>query len=154
MRNFLFYWTAEQAQAALVKGILPHAASGQLKRVAVGDRVWICGRAEGTEELFLVGYIDVGFRLTEGQAQAEMDLRLPGYLIWGADWHVLPTKGAECRTKKVSMVPVYRTMTFDSKSSQRLFLDGEHPNAQQLQTMRRLTPRGVAVLKELWDSTQ
>jgi hypothetical protein len=150
MRTFLFYWTTEQVVDVLELGILPHAGSNQFKRVSVGDRIWITGRARGTHELFVVGYLDVALKMDEEAAQERMDQIRPGFNVWPADWHVFAKPGNECHTREVSMVPVYGRLSFDSPKNRRLALTAGHPNAQQLQTMRLLTADGAARMLELW----
>ncbi|MGE3495020.1 MAG: hypothetical protein AB7N73_10010 [Gemmatimonadales bacterium] len=150
MKHYLSYWTVDQVQEALERGELPHAASAQYGRLTTGNRVWICGRAHDTPELFVIGYIDVWHRVDEETAQRLLDDQYDDYLPWEADWHILPRASEVCATQAVSLVPIYTRLKFDSSANSRLKLINGHPNAQQLQTMRKLTPDGAAVLQGHW----
>lgn len=153
-RTFLVYWLPDQMLASLEEGSLPHAAGAQLKRISVTDRLWVCGRTHDSAELFVIGYLDVHEKLSQASAQAEMSRRARGYRVWDAPWHVLAEQGAECITRQVSLRPLYASLRFDSKDSPRLSLDESgHPNAQQLQTIRRLTSASADSLWKLWSSS-
>lgn len=149
-REFLVYWIPDQIATALDEGDLPHAAGGQLKKVAVGDRLWIVGRREHDPELFVIGYLDVARKLVQKAAQAEMERRYPGYIVWDARWHVLAAEGKELPTKAVSLTTLYPSLRFDSKLSPKLTISNGHPNAQQLQAIRRLTPKSGEAMLSLW----
>lgn len=105
---------------------------------------------DDTSELFVIGYIDVWHRVDQARAEAILNEQYEDYLPWDAEWHILPRMSERCKTKAISLKPIYSRLKFDSSASQRLELVNGHPNAQQLQTMRKLTPEGAAVLQELW----
>ncbi len=151
-RNCLAYWIPEQIEAALERGKLAHAGSGQFKRISVTDRVWIIGRTKLSNVLYTVGFIDVDLKLETEAAQLEMYRRVPGYDIWDAAWHVFPSEGKECATRLVSLEPIYRKISFESKDHWKLLMDEEHPNAQALQTVRQLTPRAAGAIAEIWSA--
>jgi hypothetical protein len=150
MADYLFYWTTDQLAKAIALGRLPHAGSEQFSRVKRGDRVWIVGRLNGAPELLTVGYIDVASILSAKSAQAEMARRVPGYTIWTASKHILASKDSECRTKRLSLAPLYGHLEFESRGTKTLELTDGHPKPQQLQTMRRLTSVASVVLRSHW----
>ncbi len=152
MADFLFYWTTDQLSQAIRLKSIPHAASEQFSRVRRGDRVWISGRFNGLPELFTIGYIDVASKLGAKSAQVEMRRRLPGYKIWAASTHILSRHGSEIKAKSLSLASLYQQLEFDSRGRKVLKLTKGHPNAQQLQTMRQLTPASAKLLRDHWGS--
>ena len=81
MRSWLMYWRPDTDRS----GILNHAASDQLGKVAGGDEVWFVTMAN--DELVLFGHMLVGELMSQSRAEAVV-----GKDIWEAKYHIVPKR--------------------------------------------------------------
>jgi hypothetical protein len=143
MNHFLVYWTAATADANLSRGgMLTHAASEQFSRVNPGDVVWIvtCRR----RHLYLLVRIMVGEVTDQRGAEAALKSRE----LWKASFHVLAAAGTELPMMDLNISHLAAALRFDSPMrSDRLNVHDGEVNAQQLQTMRRLTADTAELLE-------
>ena len=125
---------------------LYHAASDQLHRVQPDDVVWIV-TVYPPGELVVVGRLQVGECLDEEQATT-----LLGEDIWEANFHIIAREGTEESLRQVSFMDIAAELRFESRKKDRLTIRDGRANAQQLQSMRRLTPASVKLLEARWSS--
>lgn len=145
-RNFLAYWKPSTLEAQLdLGGLLRHAASNQYRRVHVGDTVWIVSVIEG--RLRLIGRIIVG-RVVDQDGAAEA---LGVANLWKAEHHILASPGTaqEIASRDIrQLAPVLRFHSASGRDKLVVLEDGS-VNAQQIQTMRVLTPESVERLRSI-----
>lgn len=138
---FLAYWKPETADFNLERGNpLDHAASEQFGRVESDDHVWIVTVRSG--ELSVLGCITVGHVVDRDQAA-----KLLGRDdLWKASHHIVAAHGTAEPLREVRIPGLAETLRFESPSD-RLSVDSDLVSAQQLQTMRVLTPGSAAELE-------
>lgn len=142
MRSLLAYWRPETADHELGRGsMLDHAASEQFQRVEVGDHVWLV--TVRRNELFLLGRIIVGHVTDQAGAARLMGTNN----LWESSNHIVAAEGTAQPTRNVNISRLADRLRFVSKHD-RLDVDGGLVNAQQLQTMRTLTPASAHSLEE------
>jgi hypothetical protein len=145
--NFLQYWEPQQADDELsIDELLNHSGSGQFKRMRVqqGDTVWIVTvRPPG--ELVVVGRIHVGELITRVEAIRRFKN------VWNAPYHIVAEPGTEGDLREVSLMHIAADLRFQSSSNRdRLNLKNGYVKAQQLQSMRKLTPTSATLLEAAW----
>lgn len=149
-RHFLQLWHHTTAEWHLErKWVLDHTASDQkrLSNVEPDDAIWaVTVYPEG--ELFLLGRLVV----EECVNQEEADSRFE-YDVWQAKYHVIAKSGTEESLQEISLLHVAQDLRFVSKGNDHLDLVDGRVNAQQLQTMRELTPESARMLEEKWSGS-
>lgn len=142
--HWIVYWIPDEIAAALEDGAIARAQGNQLSKVKPGDTLWICGKRPN-EDLTTIGYLKVTVVLSADQARTEFG----DTIRYFADHFV---EADLCRTRSVSLRPLYQELRFESATSQRLTLgpDGQ-PSPQQLQTYRRLTLASANLMQRLWN---
>ena len=140
-RDFLLYWTPATVDAELQRGHpLNHTGSEQLDRVAVGDTLWIVTVRSGS--LVLVGRITVAKVTDRDTARREL-----GYEPWPTARHALAPRETDEPIRELPLGEVAGEMRFRSAAgNDRLEINAGYVNAQQLQTMRELTPECASLL--------
>ncbi len=149
--QFLQYWKPEQIDYALVNAAsADHAGSGQYKRMKVtpGDTVWIVTRRP-TGDLVTIGRIYVGEVISRGEAVR----RFGEKDVWDAENHIVAELGTEEKFRELSLMDIAAQLRFHGKKD-RLEISDSHVTAQQLQTLRKLTPDSVALLASKWNATE
>lgn len=138
MRSWLMYWRPDTDRS----GILNHAASDQLGKVAGGDEVWFVTIAD--DELVLFGHMLVGEVMSQSRAEAVV-----GKDIWDAKYHIVPKENPEPfgNVPISQMAPDFR---FQGRVSQlpRVY------SGQNLQTIRELTPESAEMVRRTWSQTK
>jgi hypothetical protein len=148
-RDFLQYWLPEQADFELThEGPFIHSASDQFYRVRSGDTVWLVTVYEG--ELLLLGRVRVGERVDLETAKR----RLGSQDIFEAKYHIIAEHSTREPLRVVSLTDIAGDLRFRSKVNDRLNLRDGRVNAQQLQTLRELAPKSVALLSQRWSGDQ
>ena len=128
--------------------ILSHSGSDQFDRVQPSDTVW-CATVDTSGDLILLGRI----RVDEVADYYSARQRL-GEDIWESKYHVIAKSGTEEPLREVDLMDVAEDLRFVSKVNDRLDVRFGRVNAQQLQTMRELTPGSAAMLEEKWSSNE
>ena len=134
MRSWLMYWRPDTDRS----GILNHAASDQLGKVAGGDEVWFVTIAD--DELVLFGHMLVGELMSQSRAEAVV-----GKNIWEAKYHIVPSGRPE-PFGNIPITGVACDLRFQGGVSQ---LPREY-SGQNLQTMRALTTESAKMLRRKW----
>ena len=134
MRSWLMYWRPDTDRS----GILNHAASDQLGKVAGGDEVWFVTIAD--DELVLFGHMLVGELMSQSRAEAVV-----GKDIWGAKYHIVPNGRPE-PFGNIPIAGIAPDLRFQGGVSQ---LPREY-SGQNLQTMRALTTESAEMLRRKW----
>ncbi len=148
-RDFLQLWHHTTADWHLSESyILSHAGSDQFHRVQPGDTIWTV-TVYPPGELVLLGRLRVGER-TDYQGARE---RFRTDDIWEAKYHVIAESGTEEPLQEVDLMDVARELRFVSKINDRLDLVDGLVKAQQLQTMRELTPESAKMLEGKWSAS-
>lgn len=134
MRSWLMYWRPDTDRS----GILNHAASDQLGKVAGGDEVWFVSIAD--DELVLFGHMLVGELMSQSRAEAVV-----GKDIWEAKYHIVP-KGNPEPFHEVPITSIALDLRFQGGVSQlpRVY------TGQNLQTMRELTRESAEMIRRTW----
>ena len=146
--DFLAYWKPSTVDAQVATGgPQNHAASEQYGRVQPGDTVWLVTVRGG--RLRLVTGITVG-RVT-GQAGAAALLGVPAADLWEAEYHIVAAAGTGREIVERDIQHLAPRLRFVSAGgNDRLTLgDDGLVNAQQLQTMRVLSPASAGLLAEV-----
>ncbi len=142
-RHFVQLWHHTTADQNLREArTLDHAASEQFHRVRPGDTVWVV-TVYPPGELVLLGRLRVGVRTDQEGAQR----RLGTDDVWEARYHVIAESGSERPLRELDLMGVAADLRFVSKTADRLDVKGGRVNAQQLQTVRELTPGSATVLE-------
>jgi hypothetical protein len=143
--DFLAYWKPSTVEAQVAAGgPQNHAASAQYARASVGDTVWLVTVRSGC--LWLVTRIVVGH--VTGQAGAAGLLGVPAEDLWEAEYHIVSAAGMAREIAERNIQHLAPQLRFVSSSGNDRLTIGEDGavNAQQLQTMRVLSPASVALL--------
>ena len=157
MAQFIKYWKWPTVQPRYDEPVptLRHMGSRQLSRAAPGDVIWMVTVQPGTDLLFLVGKLTVGW-IGDRDAAAQ---RLGNPRLWDAPFHVIAQEVIDRRGqgepfKEISLRQVAGDLRFISPSGKdRLRAAGGRVHPTQLQTMRRLTNESARRLTQLWDAT-
>lgn len=148
-RDFLQLWHHTTADGHLREGrILGHAASEQFHRVRPGDTVWVV-TVYPSGELILLGRL----RVAECTDQEGATERLGTNDVWEASHHVIAEPGTQEPLREVDLMDIAGELRFESKVNDRLDLADRLVNAQQLQTMRRLTSDSAMILEKKWSAS-
>ena len=145
MSDFLAYWTPATADSQRLKGgTQDHAASAQYRRVDRGDSVWLVTIRSG--RLRLVTRIVVG-HITDQKGAAKL-LGVRPKDLWDAEYHILAVVGTACEIAERDIHHLAPQLRFESTSGNDRLIFGENgeANAQQLQTMRKLSQVSAALL--------
>lgn len=141
MQTLLAYWKPQTVDYEVGRGEpLNHSASEQFKRVDVGDHVWLVTVRNG--ELSVVGRIIVG-HVTDKAGAAKL---LGTDDLWASNHHIVAETGTAQPTRDIVIPGLAKSLRFVSKRD-RLAVDNDQVSAQQLQTMRILTPGSAAELE-------
>jgi len=146
-RHFLAYWTPRSLDRQLPSACnLEHSASNQFKYVRPGDTVWLVTVRDGV--LRLVTRIVVGLVTNQSGAADHFGCRLDD--LWDATHHIISAAGAELPIYDRDIRHLAARLRFKSDAGHdRLNLTPDGAvNAQQLQTMRRLSPEAAEMLAE------
>jgi len=101
-------------------------------------------------ELLLLGRVRVGERV-----DLETAKRRPGSQdIFEAKYHIIAEPSTREPLRVVSLTDIAGDLRFRSKVNDRLNLRDGRVNAQQLQTLRELAPKSVALLSQRWSRDQ
>lgn len=144
-RHFLQYWKPAQVDKALARQVLDYAGGGQLGKVRAGDVVWIV-TTRGRGRLVTIGPIVVGRQLDAKGASKALGRR-----IWLADHHIIARKDARINPTEVSLQALVTGLVFHSTTAPNLKVVRGIVNAQQLQTIRKLTPDSARLLTSHWE---
>lgn len=143
--DFLAYWKPCTVDMQLeCGGPQTHAASEQFDRVRSGDTVWLVTVREG--RLRLVTHITVG-HVTDQSGAARL-LGVSPEDLWKAEYHIVAREGTarEITERDIQhLAPKLRFVSANGNDRLTLRDDGT-TNAQQLQTMRVLSPALVELL--------
>jgi hypothetical protein len=145
--DYVYYWKPSTVDHNLSSGPLEHIAGDQLDpgRINAGDTIWIATARKGV--LLLVGRIIVG-RIIKGQKAAEQFLRTSN--LWVAEFHIVAQHGTEENLQEVNIEDIAALLRFQSPSADCLTVTNGRVNAQQLQSLRKLTPESAALLQLRW----
>lgn len=145
--HFLLYWKYEN--------VLPHydepqrpvrySASAQYKRVEPGDELWFVSSPPGSDRLYLVAHLIVGWRGSREEAIQILDLD-PGE-IWDAPFAVIAREGTAEGRQLIDITAHIMSLLFEGGRDR---LDLSSPLGQQLQAMRRLSPESADLLRGIW----
>lgn len=135
MKSFLVYWKPDQK--ARVGEPLDRAHGVQLERVNPGDELWLVtipNDGPGKETLELLG-------------------RLLVKDLWpeGAEHFVSPLEAEPMRV--LALADIQDKLRFVSRTRDRLKIVDGKVGAQQLQTIRLLTPEIAELLRSVWEKS-
>lgn len=144
MAHYTTYWKDYQVTANLNE-FLDHAASEQFGSLEKGDTIWIVNIQTGTGAFRLIGRLLVN-KVTD-QRGAEAALR--GRDLYEATYHVLSARGNAERCHVVPLDAYAAQLRFEGDSPTLSIRDGK-VYAQQVRSLRRLTPESAALLTDAW----
>jgi predicted HNH restriction endonuclease len=144
MTHFTTYWKDDQVTAALGERIA-YAASEQFSTVQKGDVVWIVNIQTGTGVFRLIGKIVVDAVLDE----AGMRRRHPGESLYEAPLYICATKGQEERGCAIPIDSYATEIRFEGASPTLELRDGK-VYAQQVRSLRTLTPESASLVEDIW----
>ncbi len=131
--HFLLYWTPPYAREALAERYrLQTLTSAHLRRVSVGDVVWVVSATRG--RLSLIGRLAID-RMTAGER--------------GPRACAKARQGERMRDVPLNFAAV-AALRFAGTERDRLDCADGVVHPQQLQTMRRLTPASARLLARRW----
>jgi hypothetical protein len=148
--HFLQYWEPKQIDYTMdVDDVLTHSGSDQFRRMKIqpGDTVWIV-TVRRSGELTTIGRIQVDRVVSYREA-----VRHFGKNVWESRDHIIAKVGTEEEMREVNLMDVAAQLRFQSKRDRLAISDGRM-KAQQLQTIRKLTPASAALLSSKWYSTE
>jgi hypothetical protein len=150
MPHFAMYWRPSTVEAArATDDLLLYAASNQFDRVASGDVIWLVTAPGG--RLSLVGRLNVD-AIVDGETATA---RLGVEKLWPAELYALPPQHEEREPVRdldlTEHAAELRFVAAEGEAALAISHDGR-VNAQQLQTMRVLTPESAQCLERLWSN--
>lgn len=154
MAHFIKYWKWPTVQPRYDEALptLRHMGSRQFSRAAPGDVIWMITVQPGTDLLFVVGKLTVGWL---GDREAAMHI-LGVSRLWDAPFHVIAQEivagtGTGEPFKEISLREVAGELRFVSPAGRdRLQTIGGRVYPMQLQTMRQLTTESARQLEQIW----
>lgn len=142
---YLLYWKPDQFAAAVAQGRLDYAGSAQIHRLKSGDRIWIVS-TNSDRQLVTLGAISVQRIVSRSEAAQFLAEDL-----WPAEYYALPADGDHTPVREVPLSSIVSQLRFESASAPMLDLtQGAAPLGQQLQALRRLTPRSANSVARLF----
>jgi hypothetical protein len=156
MADYMAYWKTIQVRMALEEAArgqaIDHAASEQFGKVRPGDTVWIVNIEKGTHRFLLVGRLEVGAVVGQREANRLLKTRYGDeYDVYEASYHLLAIDGSEEPAREIPLDPVARRLRFVSPAPKdRLAIDDEKVDAQQVRSLRELTPETIDLFEGLW----
>lgn len=145
-RHYLLYWKLAAVEYRYYGDALDHLANDHLKKVSLGDVVWVVTLRSG--DLLLAGRVVVG-ELTDA---AEGDAMFDEFEPFSARWHVSAAEqtAEPMQLVNLSELGVTMSLRFESQSD-RLRLDRRgRLNAMSLFSLRQLTDETAALLNYVW----
>lgn len=143
MTGYLSYWKSGTAKNELAAGgEVWRSASDQYGKITVGDTVYIV-TVWPTGDLILLGRVFVSEVLDRAAAHEKFGSEN----LWDAKWYILAVEGTAMPINEIDISPVASQLRFMSKLD-RLDVSEGSVNAQQLQTIRALTPASCVILDE------
>lgn len=162
-RHYLVYWRWDTIQyhVALFFSdddsipdddfIVNFAIGDQLRKVNIGDVLWIMSVEPESGDLVLFGKIQVGWC---GET-AELARRLERDNLWEAGWSVEAQKGTEEHFELIPLLAEVSNLRFESQTGRdRLTLKDGRVSPQQLQTVRLLTKESSDTLNAIWNNPE
>jgi hypothetical protein len=149
-RHFFQLWHHTTADWHLeCSWVLDHTASDQkrLGNVEPDDTVWAITVYPGGK-LVLLGRLVVEDCIDQKSAEERFD-----YEVWEAKYHAIAKPGTVESLQKVDLMDLAQDLRFVSKKNRLRVTDGR-VMAQQLQSMRELTPESARMLEEKWTKTK
>jgi len=150
--DFLAYWKPGTVDAEMnAGGPVDHAGSAQFARVQPGDAVWVVTIRGG--RLLLVTSIAVG-HVTSRDGAAGL-LGISAGNLWDAEHHIVAAEGTAREIAESDIQHLAPRLRFVSASGNDRLTIGEDGTvyAQQLQTMRVLSPASAKLLAEASQAT-
>lgn len=148
-KHFLLYWREENIAAHDESDYpLDVIASNQLGRVSGGDIIWLV-TVNQTGELILAGRMFVD-KITDYREAARI---VGDSQLWEAEFYALPEKEMIESLDYIVLGETAFELRFNSPTSDRFVARDGKINAQQMQTMRELTPESARLLAEIWENT-
>lgn len=155
MAHFIKYWKWPTVQPRYDEALptLRHMGSRQFSRAAPGDVIWMITVQPGTDILFAVGKLTVGWL---GDRETAMQL-LGVSRLWDAPFHVIAQEivagtGTGEPFKEISLRAIAGKLRFVSPAGRdRLRTIGGRVHPTQLQTMRQLTTESAQRLERIWE---
>jgi hypothetical protein len=144
MRQFLQYWRTYNPEKEYDTP-LNFAASGQFKRVQIGDVLWIVALRE--HRLTLLGRLVVGDVVGRKDAVKRL-----GKNIYGAALYALSKPGTERDIIEADIQTLAPLLRFNSSQDRLSLSNHTHTEGKQLQALRELTPESSSSLQRLLDS--
>lgn len=145
-RAWLAYWRLDEIQLAINRQELRYASSNQLKRVLPGDTVWIV-TVDSSRGLLTIGPLSVSAKTSSREAVR----RRLGTVKWPGRWYVFAAPRTTTTPQRVSLQGVVKRLTLQSSLHPRLASTSRAKLAQQLQTMRCLTPDAAKLINTTWE---
>jgi hypothetical protein len=153
--HFIKYWKWPTVQPRYDEPLptLRHMGSRQFSRVAPGDVIWMITVQPGTDILFVVGKLTIGWL-----GDRETAMRILGVTrLWDAPFHVIAQEivagtGTGEPFKEISLREIAAKLRFVSPAGRdRLRTVGGCVHPTQLQTMRQLTDESARLLARAWE---
>lgn len=131
--------------------IVRYAAGDQLRKVEVGDILWIVSVEPESGDLVLFGRIQVGWcgEVTDATRILGRDD------LWEAGWSVIAKEGTEEHFELIPLLNEAAQLRFVSKTGQdHLTIKNGRVSPQQLQTVRLLTKESADLLEAIWNNPE
>jgi hypothetical protein len=156
MADYMAYWKTDQVRAAIEDAaeghMVDHAASEQFGKVQPGDTVWIVNIEKGTHRFLLVARIEVGAVVGQREANRVLKDRYgDDYDVYRATHHLIAIEGSEEPGREIPLGAVARRLRFVSPEPRdRLTITDGRIDAQQVRSLRELTPETIEIFEGLW----
>ena len=147
--HFLSYWKPDTAHLNLDRcNLLDWAASNQYGRIREGDTLWIVTAWRGGH-LVLLGRLQVG-KVTD-QETAAQEPGVDRSDMWEAQFYAFAKSGIAEPLREIPIGDIAADLRFQSARDHLTIID-DRVNADQLQTMRLLTPDSARLLERCWSA--
>ena len=147
MQHYLQYWKPESAAVSFSRSArkLRYAASNQYKSVQKGDVLWIV-TANDDKHLVLIGRILVD----EVAGRSRASALLGTSDLYPKEYYAIADQSRAEPMRRIDLTPIVRDLEFKSKRVRlEVGINGD-VKAQQLQSIRKLSPASARLIESLW----
>jgi hypothetical protein len=147
--HYLLYWklTPEERIHLAETRSASYAAHHQLQRAKPGDVLWIVNVYLG--RLYVIGRLQVEVVVDNIEIAQELVGNYRG-TWYEADWYAIANRHNIEPLREVELTPIVNALRFTSKETDRLFPLEGRVDANQLRSLRELTPASAKLIEDYW----
>ncbi|MEM9951995.1 MAG: HNH endonuclease [Chloroflexota bacterium] len=149
VKHYLLYWKVNPEIRPEIGQHMTtaYAASNYLKRVKLGDVLWIINVNQ--HHLYLLGRLKVEFIVDDTAIAQELVDPFPEQ--WhDADWYAISNKYAIEPMREIDITHLADKLRFNSRVSEMLDIVDGRVDANQLTTLRQLTVQSAQMMDDIW----